>query len=122
EGGHAGTVQAALVESTDRSVTSLQLVDEWRREVGQIAGAETLSFGSMAMGPGGAPIEFKLLADAEHMPQLEAAIEECKQYLHRQAGVIDIFDDSRPGKWEFQITVRDDARTLGVPLQDLAGT
>lgn len=122
EGGHAGTVQAALVESTERSITSLELVDEWRRKVGSIAGAETLSFGGMAMGPGGAPIEFKLLADAEHMQQLEAAIEECKEYLHRQAGVIDISDDSRPGKWEFQITVRDDARTLGVPLEDLAGT
>jgi hydrophobic/amphiphilic exporter-1 (mainly G- bacteria), HAE1 family len=122
EGGHAGTVQAALVESTQRSVTSLQLVDEWRREVGTIAGAETLSFGSMAMGPGGSPIEFKLLADADHMQDLEAAVEECKEYLHRQDGVIDISDDSRPGKWEFQITVKDDARTLGVPLQDLAGT
>ena len=68
------------------------------------------------MGPGGSPIEFKLLADAEHMDDLEAAIEECKEYLHRQKGVIDISDDSRPGKWEFQITVKDDARTLGVPL------
>ena len=122
EGGHAGTVQAALVESTERSISSLDIVDEWREEVGAIAGAETLSFGSMGMGPGGTPIEFKLLADGDHMDDLEAAVEECKEYLARQQGVIDISDDSQPGKWEFQITVKDDARSLGVPLQDLAGT
>ena len=122
EGGHAGSVQAAIVESTERTTTSFSLVDEWREEVGQIPGAETLTFNSLAMSPGGKPIEFKLLASSDRMSELEAATEECKQYLARQRGVIDLADDSRPGKWEYQLTVKEDARTLGVSLQDLAGT
>ncbi len=121
EGGHAGSVEVALVETTERSVTSQQIVDEWRLEAGPIAGAETLSFGSMNMGPGGSPIEFKLLADGDDMPRLEEAVEECKTQLASYPGVYDILDDSYPGKWEFQLTIKEDARTLGVPLQALAG-
>ncbi|MEZ6050984.1 MAG: efflux RND transporter permease subunit [Planctomycetaceae bacterium] len=122
EGGHAGSVLAALVELSERSVGSETIVEEWRKEVGTIAGAESLSFGSLSMGPGGTPIEFKLLSDGENMESLEAAIEECKQELKSFEGVFDVSDDSRPGKWEMQLTVKDEARTMGVPLQQLAGT
>ncbi|MGE4000219.1 MAG: efflux RND transporter permease subunit, partial [Planctomycetaceae bacterium] len=122
EGGHAGSVLAALVESSRRSVTSHQIIDEWREEVGPIAGTETLSFGSLGMGPGGSPIEFKLLTDGNDMETLEAAVDECKRELTSTPGVFDVSDDSRPGKWEMQLTVKDDARALGVPLQQLAGT
>ncbi|MCA9077878.1 MAG: efflux RND transporter permease subunit [Planctomycetaceae bacterium] len=122
EGGHAGSVLAALVDSSERKVTSQQLVEEWRQELGTIAGAETVSFGSLNMGPGGTPIEFKLLSSGENMAALEAAVEECKQKLNDYKGVFDISDDARPGKWEMQLTVKDDARALGVPLQQLAGT
>ena len=37
-------------------------------------------------------------------------------------GVIDIDDDSRPGKWEYQIRVKPEAEAMGVSLADLAGT
>jgi multidrug efflux pump subunit AcrB len=36
--------------------------------------------------------------------------------------VIDIDDDSRPGKWEYQIKVKPKAEAMGVSLTDLAGT
>ncbi len=121
EGGHVGTVKVSLVSNEERSVTSQQIVDEWRQEVGELPGVESLTFGSVAMGPGGAPIEFKLLAPSEDMPQLEAAVEECKQKLASYPGVFDIADDSRPGKWELQLQVQDDAEALGVPLQTIAG-
>jgi multidrug efflux pump subunit AcrB len=54
--------------------------------------------------------------------QLEAAVERCKEWLAQYPGVIDIDDDSRPGKWEYQIKVKPKAETLGVSLADLAGT
>jgi multidrug efflux pump subunit AcrB len=56
------------------------------------------------------------------MAELEAAVEACKSKLATYPGVRDISDDSRPGKWEMQLTVREDADALGVPLQALAGT
>ncbi len=122
EGGHAGSVLAALVELSNRSVGSETIVEEWRAEVGTIAGAESVSFGSLSMGPGGTPIEFKLLSNGEDMASLEAAVEECKQELKSFDGVFDVDDDARPGKWEMQLTVKDEARAMGVPLQQLAGT
>ena len=75
-GSHAGSVDVELVDSTQRSLTSEQISEMWRNECGSIAGVESLTFGSRSHGPGGKPIEFKLLASPEHMPELEAAVEE----------------------------------------------
>ncbi|REJ95285.1 MAG: AcrB/AcrD/AcrF family protein [Planctomycetota bacterium] len=120
-GGHVGSIVAELLPSEARTMTSQQVIDDWRSAVGQVAGVEDLSFSAVAMGPGGKSIEFKLLANAEHMDELESAVEACKAKLASFAGVNDISDDSRPGKWEMQIQVRDSARAMGVPLQDVAG-
>ncbi|GAB5442475.1 MAG: efflux RND transporter permease subunit [Fuerstiella sp.] len=121
-GGHVGKVHVQLVPNTDRDVTSQQIVDEWRQAVGTIAGVETLTFGSQNRGPGGKPIEFKLLAPAEDMAQLEAAVDEAKLKLESYAGVFDVADDSRPGKWELQLTEKPNALALGVPLDNIART
>lgn len=125
-GGNVGQVEVELVDVGNRNVSSQQIIDEWRKEsqeaAGGFPGAETVTFAARSMGPGGAAIEFKLLADATQMDQLEDAVEECKEELSRNQGVFDISDDSRPGKWEFQIQVRDEARSMGVPLADIAET
>ncbi|MEO2027370.1 MAG: efflux RND transporter permease subunit [Fuerstiella sp.] len=121
-GGHVGKVHVQLVENTERSLSSSEVIDRWRAEVGQIPGVETLTFGSQNRGPGGKPIEFKLLAPAEHMAELEAAVEEAKAELRRFTGVFDIADDSRPGKWELQLTGKHNARSLGIPLDSIART
>ncbi len=36
--------------------------------------------------------------------------------------MFDIADDSRPGKWEFQLRVKPNAMAMGIPLADLAET
>lgn len=122
EGSHAGSVYAQLVDSGLRDVTSEQVVQEWRDAVGPIAGVETLTFGSQSRGPGGKPIEFKLLAPATDMKDLESAVEEVKQKLATYKGVFDVSDDSRPGKWELQLREKANAVALGVPLESIART
>ena len=121
-GGHAGTVQVELIDNTERQVTSQKVAEEWREAVGSIPGVESMTFGTQAMGPGGDAIEFKLLASEDQMPRLEEAIEKCKAKLEMYPGVFDIADDSRPGKWELQLTVKENAESLGVPLQAIANT
>ncbi len=98
------------------------IIAEWRKLAGDFPGAESVTYGTPNFGPGGRPIEFKLLADAEDMTKLEAAIEETKAKLAEYGGVFDISDDSRPGKWEFQLRVKPSAMSMGVPLADLAET
>jgi multidrug efflux pump subunit AcrB len=123
-GSHVGAVAAELVPGEERSVTSEEFISEWRRTVGDFPGVETLVFGSENIGPGGKAIEFKLLAgsDPEGVRQLEAAVERCKEWLAQYPGVIDIDDDSRPGKWEYQVRVKPRAEAMGVSLADLAAT
>ena len=135
-GSHIGQVAVELKATEDRGdVTSMEVVSRWRERVLDglakakpdeqkrlTAGYEGLTFGTAGIGPGGAPIEFRLLAAPERMGELEEAVERCKQKLKEYPGVFDIVDDSRPGKWEFQLAVKDDAKAMGVPLSDLAGT
>ena len=123
-GSHVGAVAVELVEGELRDVTSEQFISEWRQLAGEFTGTESLIFGTENIGPGGKTIEFKLLARAEPeaVRQWEAAIEKCKEWLVQYPGVIDIDDDSRPGKWEYQVKVKPKAETMGVSLADLAGT
>jgi len=135
-GSHIGQVAVELEATENRGdVTSMDIVSRWRQRVldgladadsGErehlTSGYEGLTFGTAGIGPGGAPIEFRLAAAPERMRDLEEAVERCKQKLKEYPGVFDIVDDSRPGKWEFQLAVKDDAKAMGVPLSDLAGT
>ncbi len=123
-GSHVGAVAVELVEGEFRDVTSEQFISEWRQLAGDFTGSESLIFGTENMGPGGKTIEFKLLSAADPLAvrQLEAAVEKCKEWLAQYPGVIDIDDDSRPGKWEYQIKVKPKAETMGVSLAELAGT
>ena len=123
-GSHVGAVAVELVEGEFRDVTSEQFISEWRQLAGDFTGSESLIFGTESMGPGGKTIEFKLLSAADPLAvrQLEGAVEKCKEWLAQYPGVIDIDDDSRPGKWEYQIKVKPKAEAMGVSLAELAGT
>ncbi len=121
-GSHTGAVGVELVDLADRDVTSEEVIRMWRQEVGTIPGTETLIFRAQQRGPGGTPIEFKLLAPPHKMDQLEQVVEACKQKLAEYKGVFDIADDSRAGKWEFQLRLKDSAKALGITLADIAST
>ena len=121
-GSHIATVGVEMVPTDEREYASWDVLKIWRERAGSFPGAESATFGTQSMGPGGTAIEFKLLAAPEHMQQLERAVEDVKAELAKYDGVEDIFDDSAPGKVEFQITVKDDAKAMGLTLADIAGT
>ncbi len=125
-GSHSGKVEVELVEAASRDLGSEEIVKRWRERAlalgRQFPGAESVTFQSQSHGPGGLPIEFRLLAPVHRMTELEEAVEKCKAYLAEIPGIFDIQDDARPGKWEFQIKTTDKAKALGVSLLDLAGT
>lgn len=121
-GGNLGEVKLEISAPEDREISSEEFIRRWREKADAFSGVESLTFGGEAMGPGGKPIEFKLLVGGEAVDQLEAAVEDAKAKLAEYDGVSDISDDSKPGKWEFQLRVKPDARSLGVPLQEVAQT
>ncbi len=128
-GGHLGLVSVELVAPENRDVHSERLIELWRKKwneqyAAEFPGIESLTFAGEDMGPGGKSIEFKLLSPAgqQNFARLEEAVEVCKAKLATYEGVIDIEDDSRPGKWEYQIRVKEEAKALGVSVADLAET
>ena len=121
-GGHVGAVYVELIEPSEREVVSETVLQQWRSEAGEFPGVERLTFGSPEMGPGGRPIEFKLLVPPDRIEQLEAAVVKSQQHLSRYPGVFDIRDDSSPGKWEYQLRVKDNALAMGISVADLAET
>jgi hydrophobic/amphiphilic exporter-1 (mainly G- bacteria), HAE1 family len=121
-GSHIGSVSLELVDTSERTIKSNQLLAEWREAAGDFPGADSISFDSPNMGPGGVPIEFKLLSRNDDLDDLEAAVEECKARLAEYPGVYDVADDSTPGKVEFRIRIKERARAMGIPLFELADT
>jgi len=122
DGSNVGQVFVELRDSTERNVTSSDLINLWRKKAGEFNGAELVRFDSASIGPGGQPIEFKLLAQAVHQDELDQAVEDVKAYLGTFTGVYDIRDDATPGKLEFQIRVKDEAQSMGITSADLAET
>ena len=121
-GSHVGSVEVELVNTEVRSIPSDVIVTRWRKALGTVTGVEKLSIGARATGPGGVPVEFKLLAPSSQQAQLEAAIEEAKGKLKTYDGIFEVADDSQVGKWEYRFRVKEEAAATGVRTADLAET
>lgn len=121
-GSHLGLVTVELNDVSERALDCHQIINLWRSEAGTFPGAENVTFSAGEHGPGGKPIEFKLLARGEGVDELEAAVEDAKLKLSQFPGVFDIQDDSTPGKWEFQLQIKEEAVAMGIPLEELAET
>ena len=121
-GSHVGMIEVQLVQPFERTVSVRELIQMWREEIPKIPGAEALKFGSETMGPGGASVELKLLASDGSEEFLDQAADECKEFLAGKAGVFDIEDNSRAGKWEMVLRLNDQGIALGLDENDLANT
>jgi multidrug efflux pump subunit AcrB len=120
-GSHLAFMLVELKPASDRPyISSSEVTELWRSRVGQIPGLERIAFEGAQIGPGGKPIEFKLLGD--DMDVLEAAVEETKKKLASYQGVYDVADGSETGKWEVQLRVRPEAEALGINNETLAST
>ncbi len=121
-GSHKGSVEIELIKSEERGVPSQEIVGKWREKVGPIPGTEELSLGTRSFGPGGTPIEFKLLGPTSAVEDLDQAVERSKEKLSEYPGLFDITDDSVPGKWEYRFRIKPEAFAMGVRTADLAET
>ncbi len=119
---HLGGVFVQLNDIADRTVSSSEIVSMWRQLAGKFPGAEAVAYGASPRGPAELPIEMRLMASADDMPKLGPAIERCKEKLAEYPYVFDIATDTRQGKWEYRMKVRDDAKAMGISLADVAGT
>ena len=102
-GSHVARVDVELVEAADREMSSQEIIQLWRdasdpvpgRGIGDLPGSSHRSREERRS-------SFDCWPTSAYMDQLEEAVEQCKAQLATYAGVVDIRDDSRQGKWEFQ--------------------
>jgi len=113
-----GSVQFILIDSEKRGIHSNDLLVEWEKEVGSIPGAKSLVFEGLAAGPGGAEIEVWL--QGRDMDTILAAAKELDDKLHTFDGVIQIRTDFSLGKNELRLSLKPEARSLGLTVEDLA--
>ncbi|MCK5830661.1 MAG: efflux RND transporter permease subunit [Methylococcales bacterium] len=116
---HLGRVMFQIIPPEIRTLTisSQELAREWRQLIGSIPGAEQLSFiGHLRHG--GMPLDIELKGqDFKRMTELS---EQIQSYLHGYSGVFDISDNHKAGKEELQLSVKPEAESLGITLDDLA--
>ncbi|MFT4702447.1 MAG: multidrug efflux pump subunit AcrB [Bradymonadia bacterium] len=124
-GSHTTYVSVQLVSIDQRpilrgdvGVTASQFAEEWRERIGDIPSAEFLSF-AFSTGPSaGSAIDIQL--SHSDNTTLEAAAERLAGSLQTIDGVIDIDSGVSPGKEQLNLTLRPEARTLGLTARDLA--
>jgi multidrug efflux pump subunit AcrB len=115
-GGHLGEVQLEVVDADERDVTVAELTQRWREKVGQIPGAEELTFTSSIMSAG-APVEIEL--SGHDLERLRATADDVKEALAAYPGVIDLRDSFRGGQQQLELDILPSAEALGLSLHDL---
>lgn len=116
-GSHLAQVFVQLLEGEKRDVSAVDMVKLWRKKVGAIHDAESITFQSDLFSAG-TPVEVHLSLDNHE--QLLAAADDLKVELGKYPGLFDVSDSFLPGKEEMQLKLKPAARSLGLTLNDLA--
>lgn len=116
---HVGRVMFEIVSPEDRSLTisSSELVREWREEIGPLPGAKEVAFRA-EIGRASNPIEVELAG--HDLETLRRVSEQLKLELADYGGVFDITDSFDAGKLEVRLKLKPEAETLDLDLQSLA--
>lgn len=121
-GSHVGSITVSLIDSGMRQVSAKEIINRWRKRAGEFPGTDVLVFGTGPRGPAAAPIEVTLLAGSDDIQQLQNAVALTASRLGEYPGVFDVTAGSKPGKYEYRLKIRDQARSMGVSLAGLSQT
>jgi len=116
---HIGRVVFEIVPPEERrlAITSTELVQEWRRNIGAVPGAQEVNFRA-EIGHAGEPIDIQLSgADTRQLAEVAARIQE---RLAGYRGLFDVHSTLEGGKEEIQLALRPKGEQLGLTLADLA--
>jgi len=117
-GSHVGGVRFEIIppEKRESDITIRQLVNEWRKLIGPIAGAQSLTFRA-EIGRGGDPIDIQLSGNS--LRELKDIAEQVKTQLTAYPSVFDISDSLTDGKEELQIELRPEGLVLGLTTNNV---
>jgi len=117
-GPHVARVVADLLGAEVRDAPIDALLNAWREETGDLADVIAIKYTEPAFGPGGRPIDLRLMG--YDLERLKAASAELQDWLNGFAGVQDLSDDLRPGKREYRLRLKPGADVLGLDARAVA--
>ncbi len=118
-GSNVGRVTFEITPPEDRTlnITSAELVGEWRRLIGSIPGAESVSYRA-EIGRGGSPIDVEISGrDFDELREVAALV---RNELSDYPSVTEVSDSFEGGKEELRLGLLPAGRQLGVTLSDIA--
>ena len=118
DGSHYATVMMYLVDAGERELDTQHFVQRWRDEIGEIPGAESLTFAYEVGVEPGSPIDIQLIHD--DVATLEAAAERLATEIGSYAGLRDIDSGVSKGKDQLDFRLTDAALSQGLTEFDLA--
>lgn len=110
-------VQFSFIPGDQRTLAAKQFENDWRDAVGPVVEAKSLVFASALISVG-APVNVQLSDPDPEIVDIASA--QLMEELSKFSGVFDIESDQDQGLKEIQLTMKPEARSLGVTLQDVA--
>ncbi len=116
---HIGTVIMETYGPEERPMAAdtVEMSNAWRKRIGQIVGAEEMSFRAEIM-RGNDPVNLQLTGTDP--AELLSLSEKIKAHLLQLPNVCDVNDTLDSGRSEIQLRLKPEARQLGVTVNDLA--
>ncbi len=112
------SVAVELTSSASREfLESKQIVSDWRKAIGPIAGARSLSLSSRAGPPGG---DVSINLEGENLEELKLAADELKTVLAEYDGVFDVYDTFDSGQPEILYSITPAGQAAQLTKLDLA--
>ena len=115
---NVATIDFKLLSAQQRQISSGEVVQAWREEVGVLPYVRGITFSGEIIDLG-SPVA-AVLSHPEPTDLVEAA-ETVVDGLQELGGVFDIRSDHTPGVPEIQLELRPEAQTLGLTVDQLAG-
>ncbi len=111
-------VRVELMPAGLRRIRDERIIERWRENVGTIHDATQITLGRKPIGPLETPIVVRVLG--HDLDDMNEASERIQAKLREFEGLHDVQDDLIPGKRELRVSLRPQARTLGLTLEDVA--
>jgi multidrug efflux pump subunit AcrB len=112
-GSNVGQVMFEIIPPEQRysKISSSDLVNEWRKSIGPVPGAETLTYRA-EIGRGGDPIDVQLRSNS--LATLDEVAQQVRARLATYPTVFDIADTLSDGKQELQVELTEQGYALGL--------
>ena len=111
------SVRIELIDSTERTITSVELAKWWREEIGDLTGIKSFTVDANA-GRSSIPVDIELQSD--NLEQLRLAAERVRAQLVLFDGVFDVRDTFDAGGPEVNVQIKPQGLALGLGQVELA--